>query len=85
MEFIREIRQVDSTDLSVKLPESFVHQEVEILILPYHSERMPIRTGAVSKRLPELEELRQYYRTVDANVTFQAIREIKEELYRDLF
>ena len=85
MEFIREIRQIDSTNLSVKLPESFVHQEVEILILPYHSDRKPIRTGSVSKFPPELEELRQYYRNLDAKVTVQAIREIKEELYRDLF
>ena len=85
MEFIREIRQIDSTNLSLNLPESFIHQKVEILILPYHADQPKTRPHSRHAEEAELEELRQYYRAFKANVNLQSLQEMKEELYRDIF
>jgi hypothetical protein len=89
MEFIREIRQVESTSLSVNVPESFVHHAVEILILPYHADQQVAQNKSAqkspNKELEELEELRKYFRTLDAPITIQTLTEMKEELYGDLF
>ena len=85
MEFIREIRQVDSTNLSLNLPESFIHQNVEILILPYHTDQPTTRPHSRHAEEVELEELRQYYRAFKANINLQSLQEMKEELYRGIF
>lgn len=86
MEFLREIRQVESTNLSMKLPESFLHQEVEILVLPYHSgQQKKYPESRKNVPLEDLEELRRYYRTFETKITLQTLNDLKEELYRDLF
>lgn len=37
MEFIREIRRVEGSTITIQLPEDYEYQEVEVLILPFES------------------------------------------------
>ena len=86
MEFIREIRQVDSQNLQITLPIDLLHQTVEILILPYSQQKIKKQEHDEKKTaLQRLEELRQYYRTLKTNITLESVTLLKEELYSDLF
>jgi hypothetical protein len=35
MEFIREIRTVEENTITIQLPDSYKHKEVEVLVLPF--------------------------------------------------
>jgi hypothetical protein len=42
MEFIREIRRVEDNSITIELPESYKHKDVEVLVLPFEDrEKKP--------------------------------------------
>ncbi len=46
MEFIREIRQVEDSTITIQLPDNYKYKEVEVLVLPFeeHGKDKPLRT-----------------------------------------